>query len=289
MKSYTTRTHRHIEYGKRTLLAFLLFFLLIFDGILGIHAMAEEPAPAHHVGGASATNPVAPILQMQFENMFVPSSFNADGYANQLFIQPVIPYTLWKQPIISRITLPLITTPDVGPIDGTTGLGDTTTLNFAMWEIKNEFWGGDIGFGPVIGFPTGSKDLTSSGKWQAGPNFVYINTSTEKLEWGIVAYHVWAFANAGDSDRSDVSTTVFAPIFTKHFDHGWYVTMGDTLWSYNWETSELSVPLAFGGGKVFKLGGQPMNIFVTPFYDVAQPDFGNEWGFRLSLSFILGG
>ena len=102
MQSRITHTHRHIEWHKEAQLALLIFLLLLLNGITGISAMAEEPAPAHHVGGASPTNPVAPILQMQFENDFIPSSANADGYANQLDFQPVIPYKLWGQPIISR-------------------------------------------------------------------------------------------------------------------------------------------------------------------------------------------
>ena len=172
-----------------------------------------------------------------------------------------------------------------GPIDGTTGLGDMTMMNFAMWESKDDFWGGDIGFGPVIVWATGNDDRTTSGKWQAGPNFVYINTATKKLEWGLVAYHVWSFA--GDSDRSYVSSTIGAPVLNIHFNDGWYLTNGDILWSYNWQSSELSIPLAFGGGKVFKLGSQHMNLWIAPFYDIAQPDSGKEWGFRLSLSFLF--
>jgi hypothetical protein len=112
---------------------------------------SDANAPAHHVGGASATNPVAPILQLQIQNFFVPESFNASGYANQFIIQPVLPYEIFDQPFISRLTLPVVTTPNpYGPIGGTTGLGDTTTINFAMWDITNDFWAGDLGFGPPL-------------------------------------------------------------------------------------------------------------------------------------------
>ena len=48
--------------------------------------------PHHGKDGPSATDPSAPLLQFQIQNLFIPSTEHADGYANQFIVQPVIPF-----------------------------------------------------------------------------------------------------------------------------------------------------------------------------------------------------
>jgi len=159
-----------------------------------------------------------------------------------------------------------------------------TTINFAMWDIKDDFWGGDLGFGPALVLPTGADDRTGSGKWQAGPNFIYINTASHKMEWGILAYHTWSFTGA--QNREDVSQTSFQPIFTYHLDDGWYLSTGDHTMSYDWEAEKWDLPVTFGPGRTFKIGAQPVSIYLNPYYNVGD-DIGDEWGVKFSWAFLF--
>ena len=239
--------------------------------------------PAHP--GGSATNPVAPIPQLQIQNQFIPDTYDSSGYSNVFLIQPVAPYELFGKPMISRLTLPVITTPDPdGPINDTTDLGDLTTINFAMWDIKNDSWGGDIGFGPALVLPTGADDRTGSGKWQAGPNFIYINTANQKFEWGFLAYQVWSFS--GDSTRESVSQLNYQPIFTWHLSNGWYLSTGDHTWSYDWKTDKWDIPIMFGPGRTFKIGGQTVSAYVNPYYNVGD-NVGDEYGVKASMAILF--
>jgi hypothetical protein len=233
-----------------------LFALLIV--LLGL-------APAQ-AAGPSSTNPVAAITQLQLQNEFNPSSYKADGYQNVFYFQPVIPWKIAGQRWLTRITLPVISTanPDpipgpLGPIDigSVTGTSDLTTVNFAMADIKSGFWKGDIGFGPAVVFPTSTDDRVGTGQWQAGPSFVYINTATPKVEWGLFAYQVWSIGSQGE-DR--VSQIVGQPIFTYHIDDEWYLSTGDHSWSYDWEKDVWDIPISFGVGREFKIGHQGNNV-----------------------------
>ena len=64
-----------------------------------------------------ATNSAAALIQLQLQNSVIPSSDKSDGYANTAVIQPVYPIVLGKdhyfQSIITRTTVPIVTTPDV--------------------------------------------------------------------------------------------------------------------------------------------------------------------------------
>ena len=46
--------------------------------------------------------------------------------------------------------------------------------------------------------------------------------------------------------------------------------------------------LGDGVGRVMKLGGQPMNISLSAFYNVKEPDdIGSEWSMRLNVQFLF--
>ena len=136
--------------------------------------------------------------------------------------------------------------------------------------------------------PTATSDFTGAGKWQAGPGFIYINTATESLQWGIMGYQQWSFASAGNSrDRAGVSQLFFQPILTKHFKESWYVALPDLLWVVDFNNSTWSIPLGGRVGKVMKWGHLPVNLFVEPYYDVSSNNPGNEWGVKVNITLLF--
>ena len=252
----------------------------------------KKPVAGHANLAEAATNPVAPLIQLQVQNTSNFKTPNASGYGNTFVVQPVIPWKIGSQQFISRITFPLLVAtadPD-GPLGRQYGVGDTVAINFANFPIKNDFWGGTLALGVGLTFPTASSDFLGEGKYQAGPGVFYINTSTKGIQWGFLIYQQWSYASAGgDSDRTEVSKLFGQPLFNYHFGEGWYTGLGDILWSIDWrDDNQWKLPLSARLGKVTKLGHQPVNIFIEPFYDVTSPDSGGaEWGIKLSFTMLF--
>jgi hypothetical protein len=42
-----------------------------------------------------------------------------------------------------------------------------------------------------------------------------------------------------------------------------------------------------GGGRVFKIGPQPVNATLQAYYNVEKPQFGPEWSLRFAMSFLF--
>lgn len=275
-----------------------LSFDASLDYSMGMMQDAGAPKPAA-VGGEElakqATNPVAPLVQLQFQNSFVGENKGGSGYSNQFVIQPVIPWKIGSQAMLSRITVPLIATADLGGDVGREyGLGEVVALNFAITTINkgDPKWQAMIGPGVTFTLPTNTSDFTGSGKFQAGPGFIYLNTASKRVQWGAFCYQQWSFASTGgDSGRPEQSKFFFQPILVYHFDGGYYVGLQDILWSIDWNDNDrwdLQTGIRFG--KVTKsefLGGQPLNLFVMPFYNLSGNNKGNEWGVKLNLTLLF--
>ena len=74
--------------------------------------MMQDPTdlkapPADHADLAGqATNPVAPLIQLQLQNNMIGESNAGDGYSNAFVVQPVIPWKMGETAVLTRITLP---------------------------------------------------------------------------------------------------------------------------------------------------------------------------------------
>jgi hypothetical protein len=252
----------------------------------------SEPTTGHPNLAQAATNPTAALIQFQMQNTSNFRTVGAQGYGNDFVVQPVIPFKIGSQQMITRITFPLlVATADLGGSTGRVyGVGDLVSIIFANLPIKGDFWGGTFGVGAGLTFPTASDDLLGEGKYQAGPAFVYINTATPKIQWGALVYQQWSYGSAGsDGDRPGVSKLFWQPILNWHFAPGWYTGLGDILYSIDWnDNAQWKIPLSARVGYVTKWGHQPVNIFIEPFYDIMTPDSGGtEWGVKLSLTLLF--
>lgn len=252
----------------------------------------EEPPSGDSNLAAQATNPVAPLIQLQLQNSFVGESKAGKGYSNTFVVQTVIPWKIGEQAVISRITFPLLVgSADLGaPIGRQYGVGDLVFLNAFTSNVGiGSKWQGMMG--PILSFtvPTASSDFLGEGKYQTGPGFIYINTASKSFQWGALLYQQWSFGSSGgDSGRPEVSRFYFQPILTKHFDKGWYISLGDILYSVDFNDNDrFSFPVGVRVGRVTKFGDQPVNIFVMPFYDFSGNNKGNEWGVKLNVTFLF--
>lgn len=194
---------------------------------------AEPPTGGHKNLAEAATNPIGNLIQFQLQDQYNWSNYNSDGYSNSAILQPVIPIKLNSESVplvVTRTTLPYVTTPDLGdPVGRQNAWGDLSIIAPFIPKLKAK--GIMLGIGPALSIPTATNDFTGSGKWSAGPTLVYFNGRTKGWQWGALGWHLWDFA--GDEDRSQVNKTFFQPFVVKHFDKGWYAGSPDVPGTYN--------------------------------------------------------
>lgn len=266
----------------------LLLSLFFIFGSLSISAeQVKKPEPSQSLQ-EQATDPTAILTQLQVQNVLVPKTHDASGYANQFILQPVIPISknkIFPMTQVIRSTLPLLTTADPsGPVDDTTSLGDLVVLDIFLPERKD--WG-IWGVGPIAIFPTATDDRIGQGKWQLGPAFIVFYNKIKHWQLGLFVQN--PISIAGDNNRPDVSTLILQPIATRHLNKGWYVGIGDLQTTYEWHSGNYNIPINFRVGKVGKLFEQNVNLFLEPFYTPHGFQSGGqaEWGFKLNMTFLF--
>jgi len=254
--------------------------------ILGTAASAEDL-------GAAATNPVSNLVQFRLQNQYTASSYNADSWGNAGLIQTVVPLSGLAskfdglQGIVTRATIPFVSTPKLDGIGRKNGLGDTNFLAFAVPKAAppKTVWG----FGPALNIPTaGDNDFTGSGQWQAGPAAVFMVTPVPGLQTGLLAFQLWDFHETR-SNAKDVSVLSLQPILTKHFDKGWYIALPDSPQTYDFETNEWALNIGGVLGRVFPVGGRPMQIFGGVYYNPLDNDdiVSPEWTIKMQVGWLF--
>ncbi len=258
----------------------------------------QQPAPDHPSGSksgnlaAAATNPIANLMQFQVQDSYSWENHNSDSYANVSILQAVIPVKLpWESVplLITRSTLPYVTTPDLGhPIDRQRGFGDFEMLLLATPKLKTK--GVQVGLGINTAFPTaGDNDFTGSGKYQAGPAALYLNLQTPSWQWGLFGYQMWDYASSSNgSDRPGVSKLSIQPILVKHFKKGWYVASPDTPQTYDFKANKWTLALGAQVGRVQKLGKFPVKWFTEVLHNPVDDNGPTaEWTAKFSLTFLF--
>jgi hypothetical protein len=241
----------------------------------------------------ASQNPVAAMISLPFQNnTFFGVGPDADT-ANVLNIQPAIPIGIGPVNLINRTIFPLIYLPDVtaglaelpeGISGGSTfGLGDINYPGFLSPADS-----GDItwGIGPSISFPSATDEKLGSEKWSAGPSAVAL-VQPGPFVIGTLVRQLWSFA--GDDDRQDVSQLLIQPFANYNMAGGWFLTSAPII-TANWEASSDDtwlVPLGGGGGRVFKIGPQPVNMSLQAYYNVEKPHFGPDWSLRFTVALLF--
>ena len=246
-----------------------------------------------------ATDPSSILTQLQFQNIFVPSSndadgLKADGYANTFIIQPVIPFAAgdgFPLDLVIRPTLPIVTTPDIKIkstgqtiVSDTTQLGDLSVLAPLFKREKWGTWGGGL----AMTFPTATDKRTGASKWQVGPVAAVINNSIDKWTLGALTWNQTSFASTR-SGQEDVNKLFFQPVVVRHFSEGWYAGWGDLPFTFNWKRDgKAEIPINLRIGKVQKFGDLPMNIFFEPFYTIDHEGLGSpSWGAKINVTLLF--
>jgi hypothetical protein len=232
----------------------------------------------------AAQNPIAAMISLPLQNNTNFGVGPGDDIQNVLNIQPVVPVSLnadWN--MVTRTIVPLISQPELVPGTGSEfGLGDVNaTLFLSPAEPGKLIWG----LGPALAFPTATADVLGSEKWSAGVSAVALTMPGNWVIGGL-ASNLWSYA--GDDNRSDVNQFLFQYFINYNLPNGWYLSSAPII-TANWEANSdntWTVPFGGGGGKIFKIGKQPLNAQVQAFYNVEKPDNGADWTLRLQLQFL---
>jgi len=247
----------------------------------------EQTAPLSNEALAKRlANPVAAMIS-------VPLQFNLDrkigpgnsGKRYTLNIQPVVPIEINKDwNLISRTILPIVRQKNILVDTGEqTGIGDITQ-SFFFSPVKKTDSGWILGVGPVFLLPTASDEFLGSEKWGAGPTFVGLKQDGP-WSYGMLANHIWSVG--GKSSREDISSTFLQPFVTYTTSDAWTFAL-QTETSYNWKSSEWSIPLECNVAKLTKFGNQSVSLSVGLKYWADAPDSGAKGlAFRAGVTFLF--
>jgi len=248
---------------------------------------------------SQATNPTANLTVYQVQNTFVPSTYEASGFAYILGLQAVKPFktrSCFFPTWITRTTLPVISSADpdanvpIGPPNGgdftvpigpESGLGDLVFISIFNHPTSWGSWG----IGPGFVAPSATRRELGEQSWKFSPTFAVVHTAIPSWQLGIVG--VYNFPLDGKGTQS----FQFQPLIVKQLGEGWYTGWGDDLWQFNTETGNFDMPLQLRLGKVLKLCRHSYNVFVTGAYtpDELRKGPAPEWGIKLSVSVLIPG
>jgi hypothetical protein len=250
----------------------------------------DGPVDTAPAGGPSAEE-LAKIAQNPVGNLIsLPVQWNmgfgagpTKTYQSTLNIQPVIPISInedWN--VITRTILPVNSWPTASN-NHVAGIGDTTFTAFLSPGKPGKFiWG----IGPAFLFPTASSPELGSGQWGIGPSLVGLYMG-KHIVAGALINNIWSVG--GWSDKT-VNFMTLQPFFNYNFKGGWYLTTSPII-TANWAAESSSdvwtVPIGGGFGKIIHLGKLPVNLSAQAFYNVATPEFGSDWSFRLQCQLLF--
>jgi len=196
-----------------------------------------------------------------------PFPLNDDGTRN-LFIRPVLAYVT-EQPIFDA---------DKGRFKSTSGVGD---LGFDV-AIGQSYDSGLILIGGIQGtLPIGADDLTGD-QYRLGPEFIVADINSKRV---LAAFpsHQWDVSGDGPS----YSTTGLELFALKFLPGGWVVGTQPKM-SYDWKTSQATIPLNFTVRKVVKIGNTPIQLSAGfDYYVEKNDDFGPDVGFTFSITPVV--
>jgi hypothetical protein len=238
-------------------------------------------------GAGAATDPSVPLTQIQFQNVFVPESFNSSGYSNQFILQPVIPLNISENGFfpyhIIRPTLPIIApTPDPdGPAGIEGGLGDLTLIDVYVHPIKQLKT--NVGAGYIALLPTATDPQLGLGEWQFGPTVFAVTKAVPKWNLGILYEQPFSL-------QSNAYKSLAQIIAVRMLPDEWYVGWGDQEWTLDDQNGNYDLPLTARVGKVVDVGKHKLNIFLQPSYTpegLHSGVGGDKWKVKLNVTFLF--
>lgn len=228
-----------------------------------------------------ANAPISSLFQVRLQDSYAPA-FQGPlrGQGNLFSIavgMPLPQYRLLPFPQLSLLTIPAAVTLPL-PLGSSTGFGDIRFVDLAVLDAGHNLL---FGIGPTFVFPTANEAVTGQGKWQAGPAAAAALT-TRRWLFGILAQNPISFAGA--TNRPEANALFLQPFITYQLGQGWFLRSEPQM-IFDWQTNKQQLPIDAGIGRVFRIGGQYVNCFVEPAWNVSgdgpAPRYAITFGFSL--------
>jgi hypothetical protein len=166
------------------------------------------------------------------------------GPTDYLQLRVVAPLPFEKFTILPRVTLR-----HYENSQGQSGFGNTEI--FGLIIPKKWDWGtGRMGIGPLVTLP-GDKEVAKD-EWGYGFAAAYVNARGNWF-YGVLMTQSWRSIDptALPAGTSDTNPLGIAPILNYRLGGGWYVSNGDMVVQYDWDSRKFKIPLGVRLGKVF--------------------------------------
>ena len=207
-----------------------------------------------------------------------------EGNRDQLMLRFVAPVPLGKNlKVINRFTMR-----NNEAADKSSGAGDAEY--FALF-IPFEWATGRWGIGPQLNFPAEDAKFGST-KWRYGFASAWLERVGDKVMTGILVQQIWGKTDPNDPDREVAQPISIQPVFNYSLNNGYYLNIGETAFSYNWDANAWSIPLGVRFGKVFiNEGGSVWNLYgeirKTVYHSNSWPGSVLDTAVRVNLSYAF--
>lgn len=247
------------------------------------HTAAAQSVSNHQLA-AQSNDPGAPLVALNVQNTYSPRNHGGKGWSNELQFQPVIPVGPFGPIRMRSIHRPTVPLEMSARPNRKTGLGDIQLLSVFVPDAGSSLtWG----LGAEFTFPTANHGMNGEEKWVAGPA-LYLLYSSRGSTWQIGAIARERISFAGRSIREDIHELVVQPILQHNIGGGWYVSMGDLDWSFDWrDQGAATIPAALQIGRVTTIGNGVYNIALEGAHYVARHGSGPDSSIRLQISLLL--
>ena len=236
------------------------------------------------------SNPLAQIWNLSFQNNYTTVKANVNNvsgedHINTTLFQPVLPIplkngmTAFARPVFTYINAPTnhrlnVDNPQHPIVFGTdreAKLGDLI-LPMGVGVVKMKGW--SYGVGATFIFPTSQHKTVASHQYQAGPTALALYAN-ENWTVGTHIQHWWGITDDGTDNVRMANHTDMQYFIIYNLPHAWQLRASPHI-TYNWNAAsgnKLTLPLAFGVGKMVKIGPMPVQLMAEYQKAVVKPDY----------------
>ena len=251
------------------------------------------------------SNPLAQIWNLSFQNNYTTVKANVNNvsgedHINTTLFQPVLPIplkngmTVFARPVFTYINAPTnhafnVDNPQHPIVFGTdreAKLGDLI-LPMGVGVVKMKGW--SYGIGATFIFPTSQHKTVASHQYQAGPTALALYAN-EDFTIGTHIQHWWGITDDGTDNVRMANHTDIQYFIIYNLPHAWQLRASPHI-TYNWNAksgNKLTLPLAFGVGKMVKIGPMPVQLMAEYQKAVVKPNYiTSEDTIMLQANFII--
>ena len=172
--------------------------------------------------------------------------------------------------------------------DRSSGAGDAEY--FALF-IPVEWATGRWGIGPQVNIPATSSKFGST-SWRYGFASAGLQRlADDKILTGILLQQVWGETTINGKDDLVAQPITIQPVFNYSLKNGYYLNIGDTAFSYDWQNKSWLIPVGLRFGKVFITdSGAAWNLYGEYRTTVVYKDWAGSAlkdAFRINLSYAF--